>query len=58
MKEGGKIKVDIQGELNNVETKKTHKIQDIANEMWSAIFMAKEVIMLEIAGTKELRKML
>ena len=27
MKEGGKAKVDVQGKLNNIKTKKTHKIE-------------------------------
>ena len=58
MKESGKAKVNVQEELNNVKTKKTHKIEDITNEMWSAIIVAREVIMLETAGTEESREML
>ena len=58
MKEGGKAKVNIQEELNNVETKKTHNIEDIANEIWSAIIVAREVITLETASTEESSEML
>ena len=58
MKEGEKTKVDIQRELNKVETKKTHKIKDITKNMWSAIIVAKEVIILETVDTKEPREML
>ena len=58
IEEGRKAKVDIQGELNNVETKKTHKIEDIANQMWNAIIVAREVITLETASTEESSEML
>ena len=58
MKKGEKAKVDIQGVLNNVKTKKTHKIEDIANQMWNAIIVAREVITLETASTEESSEML
>ena len=58
MKKNGKSKVDVQGELNNVETKKTRKIEDIANEMWNAIIMVRELVMLEITDIEDPREIL